>query len=482
MTGPPHPAEAGANCSEADHEGQHRLLPAKDREGNACQVLLNVKTGEKVFLEGRRHQRLFHNHRALLHEKNAEGVVQNAKWILSLMRSSVWTTAEGQEFSYEKHADGWRTRWLSELAVQKAMTTVPLQVGDPGGGIVQLSTWEFRCVAANRSGRHFIEVAPILSAVQWSHTREELSKRWQKKWKQMFLRKHLEDSHFLVPYRSRAAAASSQGGRCSDDMAFSLPASLMLLVHLANEKEQGEALLKSFLTAFLEPCQVTLQAAGETVMLSFLADARMDLEPLRGKAWRSDREWRLPTNLLSADADVVSLLRCLDCTTSSRLCLAFLTSLADGIAEQWLEHVPQEGMGSGHGRVVAARLRQQTADCEAAAEALKRPRSTDEVQASGSAAKSTRRDSNSETSRQLQNDRYRYFLASRRAFHDSKQMCIVDDDTNIGSRNRTQSLLMNLSTGECAWGPPLATRVTQAARSMFLLFLLSLRKILDPET
>ena len=364
MTGPPHPAEAGANCSEADHEGQHRLLPATDREGNACQVLLNEKSGEKVFLEGRRHQLFFHNHRAFLQERNSEGIVQNAKWISSLMTSSVWTTVEGKEFSYEKHADGWRTRWLSELAVQKALTTVPLQVGGPGGGIVQLSTWEFRCVAANRCGRHFIEVAPILSGIQWGHSREELSKRWQKKWKPMFLRKHLDESHFLLPYRSKAAAASSQEGRCSDDMAFSLPASLMLLVHLANQKEQGEALLKSFLTAFLEPCQVTLQAAGESVMLSFLADARMDLEPLRGKAWRSQREWRLPANLLSADADVVSLLRCLDCTTSSRLFLALLASLANGIAEQWLVHVPHDSMGTGHGRFIAARLRQQTAECD----------------------------------------------------------------------------------------------------------------------
>ena len=188
--------------------------------------------------------------------------MQNAKWISSLMTSSVWTTVEGKEFSYEKHADGWRTRWLSELAVQKALTTVPLQVGGPGGGIVQLSTWEFRCVAANRCGRHFIEVGPILSGIQWGHSREELSKRWQKKWKPMFLRKHLDESHFLLPYRSKAAAASSQEGRCSDDMAFSLPASLMLLVHLANQKEQGEAFLKSFLTTFVEPCQVTLQAAG----------------------------------------------------------------------------------------------------------------------------------------------------------------------------------------------------------------------------
>ncbi|CAE7897506.1 unnamed protein product [Symbiodinium microadriaticum] len=243
------------DLSKADHEGQHRLLPATDREGNACQVLLNEKSGEKVFLEGRRHQLFFHNHRAFLQERNSEGIVQNAKWISSLMTSSVWTTVEGKEFSYEKHADGWRTRWLSELAVQKALTTVPLQVGGPGGGIVQLSTWEFRCVAANRCGRHFIEVAPILSGIQWGHSREELSKRWQKKWKPMFLRKHLDESHFLLPYRSKAAAASSQEGRCSDDMAFSLPASLMLLVHLANQKEQGEALLKSFLTTFLEPCQ-----------------------------------------------------------------------------------------------------------------------------------------------------------------------------------------------------------------------------------
>ncbi|OLP91970.1 hypothetical protein AK812_SmicGene26279 [Symbiodinium microadriaticum] len=241
-----------------------RGLTYLERETSLALVNFKQITRDSIvcFLQQPKTPAFFHNHRAFLQEMNSEGIVQNAKWISSLMTSSVWTTVEGKEFSYEKHADGWRTRWLSELAVQKALTTVPLQVGGPGGGIVQLSTWEFRCVAANRCGRHFIEVVPILSGIQWGHSREELSKRWQKKWKPMFLRKHLDESHFLLPYRSKAAAASSQEGRCSDDMAFSLPASLMLLVHLANQKEQGEAFLKSFLTTFLEPCQVTLQAAG----------------------------------------------------------------------------------------------------------------------------------------------------------------------------------------------------------------------------
>ena len=449
---PPDPRIAESHCTEVSHEETVRLYPCQRDNGEPGQILQNDLSGEQIVLDGAGAS--LHYQGGLAYLAHHDGT---AKWASSLFTKSVWQTQDDHRFVFHRLQDGYRCRWCHELESFKNMVCLPLQL--PESKFAQLHVWCFCTLSSQRHGRLFFELSWFLESLGLEHSREWIGEKWRKSWRAMLEKRGFHVDHFLLPFKSSAAKVSNlnEDGRCVDGHALSPPALLHWLVNLSRHQSGAADLCQRFLDKFLPPGTFEVQGPSSHCQLEILPGSLVDFRLLMTQGWRGLQGWQMPAALSKDPVHLHEGLLCMEelHKASSKLYPAVLRGLGQRLAAGWYLLAPPQALAP-HCRAQAAAARKATEAQRKASDGLEKKRSAEDAALPSTVDQKDKKGKiSTEDARHTAEDRYRYWMASRRALAGAAQIAISDDDTTVGGKNRMQSVLQNLETGETMWGPPL---------------------------
>lgn len=447
MEHPPDPTDPNSGCVEVDHQDCIALVRLEHEEGVKC-FLRNTKSGEQVTVQGQSVQLHFSGNRAFVVQCEQQG--EKTTWVRDFLKKSVWRSPDGDEFVCELSKDGNVRRWLSEMANQKDMSVVPLQIGT---SCAQLHIWTFRTRAVSSSqrwGQVFYELCWFLKAVNHTADHKHVSKKWRQSWCGMMARRGFNEGHSLIPYKANGSDKKFGEGMCSDELAISTPATIHFLVHLS-QTDAKLVILESFIKDFLPCGSLEIKVPGQTLEVMVHNDGIVMSDDFQNQIFR-EKGWKSAGKFGSLP--LATVLKQLEpCKSSHKLYEALLVAMGERIEQKWLleNHVGQTCV-----RLQAKIARTKCEESLAAKDSLQLKRKGSSSSDLPSTSSSKKSKTSSMEASFTAHERYQYWLASRRAFLQHSQICLVDDDSTVGGRHRQVSVLMNLCSGEACWAPPIA--------------------------